>query len=81
MLRRLTERHKCHALHLLTGTSDSHRTLYGLPHRDDLVSRASSFHIKFYNWCLIIHSDISGDSAQLANKRRNPTLQGNGVSA
>ena len=37
MLRRLMERHKCHAIQLLTGTSDSHSTLYGLPHRDGLV--------------------------------------------
>ncbi|KAL9189365.1 hypothetical protein ACHAXT_009040 [Thalassiosira profunda] len=36
MLRRLTERHKCHALNLLTGTSEPHSTLYGLPHRDGL---------------------------------------------
>jgi hypothetical protein len=36
MLRRLTERHKHHALRLLNGTSiSSHSTLYGLPHRDD----------------------------------------------
>jgi len=34
MLRRLTERHKCHAVKLLTGTTDSYATLYGLPHRD-----------------------------------------------
>ena len=39
MLRRLTERHKCHAMQLLTGTSDAFGTLYGLPHRDGLVSR------------------------------------------
>ena len=38
MLRRLTERHKCHAIKLLTGTSDSHGALYGLPHRDGLES-------------------------------------------
>ncbi len=39
MLRRLTERHKHHALRLLNGTStSSHSTLYGLPHRDDHVS-------------------------------------------
>lgn len=37
MLRRLTERHKCHAVKLLTDTSDSYATLYGLPHRDDLT--------------------------------------------
>jgi len=34
MLRRLTERHKYHALRLLTGASDSKKTLYDLPHRD-----------------------------------------------
>ena len=39
MLRRLTERHKCHAMQLLTGTSDAFGTLYGLPHRDGMVSR------------------------------------------
>ncbi|KAL7537548.1 hypothetical protein ACHAXR_007900, partial [Thalassiosira sp. AJA248-18] len=43
MLRRLTERHKCHALQLLTETSDSHSTLYGLPHRDDLVCASIGF--------------------------------------
>ena len=38
MLRRLPERHKCNALNLLTGSSQSsHDTLYGLPHRDNLV--------------------------------------------
>ena len=37
MLRRLPERHKCHALELLNGSSSSsHSALYGLPHRDDL---------------------------------------------
>lgn len=38
MLRRLTERHKCHAIRLLTGTTDAYSTLYGLPHRDNSVS-------------------------------------------
>ena len=36
MLRRLTERHKCNAIQILTGTSDSHNALYGLPHSDGL---------------------------------------------
>eukprot|EP00986_Skeletonema_menzelii_P003949 scaffold1293_cov139-Skeletonema_menzelii.AAC.4 len=37
MLRRLPERHKCRALELLNGSSNtSYSTLYGLPHRDDL---------------------------------------------
>eukprot|EP00571_Detonula_confervacea_P000867 CAMPEP_0172328380 /NCGR_PEP_ID=MMETSP1058-20130122/60322_1 /TAXON_ID=83371 /ORGANISM="Detonula confervacea, Strain CCMP 353" /LENGTH=2122 /DNA_ID=CAMNT_0013045493 /DNA_START=119 /DNA_END=6484 /DNA_ORIENTATION=+ len=39
MLRRLTERHKCHAIQILTGTSDSHGALYGLPHRDGLETQ------------------------------------------
>jgi len=39
MLRRLPERHKCRALELLNGSShSSYSALYGLPHRDDLVS-------------------------------------------
>jgi len=36
MLRRLTEKEKCRALRILTGTSDPHSTLYGFPHQDDV---------------------------------------------
>ncbi|KAL3799181.1 hypothetical protein ACHAW5_005458 [Stephanodiscus triporus] len=39
MLRRLTERHKFHAVQLLTGTSDAYGTLYGLPHRDGMATQ------------------------------------------
>jgi len=39
MLRRLTETHKCHALQLLMGGKvDPRGILYGLPHRDGVVS-------------------------------------------
>jgi len=41
MLRRLSEKEKCHALQLLTGTSDSHNTLYDFPHQDDLETQLS----------------------------------------
>ena len=37
MLRRLTERHKSHALLLLTGSSDFLDTLYQFPHLDGSV--------------------------------------------
>ena len=43
MLRRLTERHKCHAIQLLTGSSTFRGTLYGLPHRDGLVNSFKMF--------------------------------------
>jgi hypothetical protein len=47
MLRRLTERHKCHAVQLLTGTSTFLGTLYGLPHRDGLASSLYLCHTTF----------------------------------
>ncbi|KAL7553995.1 hypothetical protein ACHAWF_017589 [Thalassiosira exigua] len=51
MTRRLTERHKCHALHLLTGTRRPHDILYGLPHQDEVSSylSSSSNQILFYS--------------------------------
>ena len=38
MLRRLTERHKSHALLLLTGSSNFLNILYDCPHADDSVN-------------------------------------------
>ena len=54
MLRRLTERHKCHAMQLLTGTSDAFGTLYGLPHRDGMVSPLSEYHRSLRNFRVLL---------------------------
>ena len=66
MLRRLPERHKNHALHLLTGTpSSSSSFLYGKPHDmvRYIISVASKLLHHVFTYCSF---EIKGKNAVLA---------------